>query len=99
MAGQGGCQNYGNDKEPNWVVGWSSADGSELFIYRFAGTGDGHTKQHLTLQGSAGRRFVSLAADVSKLTRAGKSLRFTIDGTDQGGRKLSGFVSCAAQTQ
>jgi hypothetical protein len=98
MKGQGGCQNYGSAKEPNWVIGASAPDGSELFIYRLAGTPHGKNKQHLTLQ-SKGKRFVSLAADAAKIVPQGKGYRFTIDGTDQGGRKLSGTITCAAQTE
>jgi hypothetical protein len=98
IRGQGGCQNYGNAKEPNWVIGVSSADGSELFIYRLAGTPDGKSKQHLTLQ-SKGQRFVSLAAGVAKISPHGKGYRFTINGTDQAGRKLAGTITCAAQTE
>jgi len=98
MRGQGGCQNYGSAKEPNWVIGLSSPDGSELFIYRLAGTPDGKNQQHLTLQPKGKRRFVSLAANAAKVVPRGKGYRFTINGTDQGGRKLSGTVTCAAQT-
>ncbi len=98
MRGQGGCQNYGDAKQPNWVIGFSSADGAELFIYRLAGQPDGKNQQHLTLQPKGKARFVSLAANVAKIAHQGKGYRFTIDGTDQGGRKLSGTITCAAQT-
>jgi hypothetical protein len=98
MRGQGGCQNYGSPKEPNWVIGFSSPDGSELFIYRLAGTPDGKNKQHLTLKPKGKERFVSLAANAARITPRGKGFRFTISGTDQGGRKLSGTITCAAQT-
>lgn len=98
MRGQGGCQNYGSAKEPNWVIGFSSPDGSELFIYRLAGTPDGKNKQHLTLKPKGKDRFVSLAANVAKILPRGKGFRFTIAGADQGGRKLSGTITCAAQT-
>jgi hypothetical protein len=98
MQGQGGCQNYGSAKEPNWVIGFSAADGSELFIYRLAGTPDGKNQQHLTLQPKGKKRFVSLAANAAKAAPRGKGFRFSIEGTDQGGRKLSGTITCAAQT-
>jgi hypothetical protein len=98
MQGQGGCQNYGSAKEPNWVVGYSAPDASALFIYRLAGTPDGKNQQHLTLQPKGKSRFVSLAANAAKLEQRGKGVRFSIEGTDQGGRKLSGTVTCAAQT-
>src|SRR4051812_47740357 len=89
MRGQGGCQNYGSAKDPNWVIGLSAPDGSELFIYRLAGAPDGKNQQHLTLQPKGKQRFVSLAANAAKITLRGKSYRFMINGTDQGGRKLA----------
>ncbi|HET7599308.1 MAG TPA: hypothetical protein VFK09_03405 [Gemmatimonadales bacterium] len=98
MRGQGGCQNYGDAEAPNWLIGWSSADGSELFIYRLAATADGKNQQHLTLSSKTKKRFVSVAADAAKISRVGKGYRFAIAGTDQGGRKLSGTITCAAQT-
>ena len=82
MRGRGGCQNVGDGPRPNWVVGWSANDGSELFT--------------LTVQGLPNGKTEEVAA--ATITRKGKGVRFSFSGTESGGRTLKGTVSCAGQT-
>ncbi|HEX5388003.1 MAG TPA: hypothetical protein VFW66_14970 [Gemmatimonadales bacterium] len=99
MRGEGGCQNYGDAKQPNWTIGWSAPDASELFIFRIRGNAEGKTEQNLVLAGKGKPRFTSLAVNVTTIARRGKhGLSFKIDGTDVGGRKLAGTITCASET-
>ena len=98
MSGQGGCQNVGDDKRPNWVVGWSAADGSQLFALTVQGLPNGKTEERFVLKPAGERRFTLTSVAAATITRKGKGVRFTFSGTESGGRTLKGVVSCAGQT-
>lgn len=98
MAGKGGCQNAGDDKRPNWVVGWSAADGSELFALTVQGLPNGETEERFVLKPAGERSFTLTSVAAAIITRKGKGVRFTFSGTASGGRTLEGTVSCAAET-
>ena len=98
MSGQGGCQNVGDDKRPNWVVGWSADDGSQLFTLTLQGLPNGKTEERLVLKPAGERSFTLTSVAAAKIERKGKGVRFTFSGTESGGRTLKGAVSCAGQT-
>jgi hypothetical protein len=98
MRGRGGCQNLGDAKTTNWLVGWSSADGSELFTFRHRELPDGKNEEQLTIKPKGKPTFTIVAANAIKSSVRGKAVRFTIDGTDATGRKLKGAITCAGQT-
>lgn len=98
MSGQGGCQNVGDDKRPNWVVGWSAGDGSQLFALTVQGLPNGKTEERFVLKPAGERSFTLISVAAATITRRGKGVRFTFSGTESGGRTLKGRVSCAGQT-
>ena len=98
MRGRGGCQNLGDAKTTNWLVGWSSADASELFTFRHRELPDGKNEQQLTIKPKGKPTFTIAAANTVKTSMRGKAVRFTIDGADANGRKLKGTITCAGQT-
>lgn len=98
MGGTGGCQNLGNDTQPNWVVGWSADDGSQLFTVTVQGLPNGKTEERVMLK-PRGERSVSLTSiSAVRIARKGQGVRFTFDGTESGGRTMKGTVRCAGQT-
>jgi len=98
MAGQGGCQNVGDDKRPNWVVGWSAGDGSELFALTVQGLPTGKTEERFVLKPAGERSLTLTSIAAAKIVRKGKGVRFTFSGTASGGRTLKGTVTCAGLT-
>jgi hypothetical protein len=98
MGGKGGCQNVGNDQRPSWVVGWSAADGSQLFTLTVQGLPDGKTEERFILKPPGERRFALTSVGAATIRLSGRSVRFTFAGTESGGRTLKGTVRCAGQT-
>ena len=98
MRGKGGCQNIGNAERPNWVVGWSAADGSQLFTLTVQGLPDGKTEERFILKPAGERRFALTSVGAATIRVSGQKVRFTFAGTESGGRALKGTVSCAGQT-
>jgi len=98
MAGNGGCQNLGDEQHPRWVVGWSAEDGSQLFTLTVQSLPNGKTEERLVFK-SEGERSVTLTSvAAARITRKGKGVRFAFAGTESGGRTLKGTVRCAGQT-
>jgi hypothetical protein len=98
MGGKGGCQNLGDDKRPNWVVGWSAADGSQLFTLTVQGLPNGKTEERMVLQASGESRVVLTSVAAARIDQKGAGVRFRFDGVASGGRTLKGTVRCAGQT-
>jgi hypothetical protein len=98
MAGKGGCQNVGDGPRPNWVVGWSANDGSELFTLTAQELPNGKTEERFVLKLEGERSFSLTSVAAATITRKGKGVRFSFSGTESGGRTLEGTVSCAGQT-
>jgi hypothetical protein len=98
MRGKGGCQNVGDDTRPSWVVGWSSHDGSALFALTVQGLPNGKTEERFVLKPAGERSFTLTSVAAATITRKGPGVRFSFAGTESGGRKLKGTVSCAGQT-
>jgi hypothetical protein len=98
MAGKGGCQNVGDDQRPNWVVGWSAADGSQLFALTVQGLPNGKTEERFVLKPAGERSFTLTSIAAATIARRGKGVRFTFSGTASGGRSLEGTVTCAGLT-
>lgn len=98
MGGNGGCQNAGDDQRPNWVVGWSAADGSQLFIVTVQGLPNGRTEERFVLKPAGERRFTLSSVGAATITRKRKSIRFAFAGSESGGRTLKGLLTCAGQT-
>jgi hypothetical protein len=98
MGGKGGCQNVGDDKRPNWVVGWSAGDGSQLFALTVQGLPNGKTEERFVLKPAGERSFTLTSVAAAQITRKGKGVRFSFSGTESGGRRLKGTVRCAGQT-
>lgn len=98
MGGKGGCQNLGDDKRPNWVVGWSADDGSQLFTLTVQGLPNGKTEERMMLKASGEPRVVLTSVAAARIVRKGGGVRFRLDGTASGGRTLKGTVRCAGQT-
>ena len=98
MKGRGGCQNVGNAQRPNWVVGWSAEDGSQLFTLTVQGLPNGKTEERFVLKPAGERRFALTSVGASTIQVSGQRVRFTFAGTESGGRTLKGTVSCAGQT-
>lgn len=98
MRGKGGCQNIGNAERPNWVVGWSAPDGSQLFTLTVQGLPDGKTEERFILKPAGERRFALTSVGAATIRVSGQKVRFTFAGTESGGRTLKGTVSCAGQT-
>ncbi|MGH7629973.1 MAG: hypothetical protein ACREOF_11460 [Gemmatimonadales bacterium] len=98
MGGQGGCQNVGDDTRPNWVVGWSAADGSQLFALTVQGLPNGKTEERFVLKPAGERSFTLTSVAAATITRQGQGVRFSFSGAESGGRTLKGTVSCAGQT-
>jgi hypothetical protein len=96
--GQGGCQNLGNAERPNWVVGWSAPDGSQLFTLTVQGLPGGKTEERFIVKPAGERRFALTSVGAATIRVAGQRVRFTFAGTESGGRTLKGTVSCAGQT-
>jgi hypothetical protein len=98
MSGQGGCQNVGDAQRPNWVVGWSAPDGSQLFALTVQGLPNGKTEERFVLKPAGERSFTLTSVAAATITPKGKGVRFSISGTESGGRALKGTVTCAGQT-
>ena len=98
MAGNGGCQNLGDGKRPNWVVGWSADDGSRLFTLAVQGLPNGKTEERLTIKTPGEPRLALTSVAAVRIALKGQGVRFAFDGTESGGRTLKGTVSCAGQT-
>jgi hypothetical protein len=98
MAGKGGCQNVGDDQRPNWVVGWSANDGSELFTLTVQGLPNGKTEERFVLKPAGERSFSLTSVAATTITRKGKGVRFSFSGTETDGRTLKGTVRCAGET-
>lgn len=98
MSGKGGCQNVGDNTRPSWVVGWSSQDGSALFALTVQGLPNGKTEERFVLKPAGERSFTLTSVAAATITRKGPGVRFKFAGTESGGRKLKGTVSCAGQT-
>jgi hypothetical protein len=98
MTGKGGCQNVGDDTHPNWVVGWSADDGSQLFALTVQGLPNGKTEERFVLKPTGERSFTVTSVAAATIARKGKGVRFTFSGTESGGRTLKGTVSCAGLT-
>ena len=78
MGGKGGCQNVGDDKRPNWVVGWSAADGSQLFALTVQALPNGKTEERFVLKPAGERSFTLTSVAAATITRKGKGVRFTL---------------------
>jgi hypothetical protein len=98
MRGNGGCQNVGDSQRPNWIVGWSAEDGSELFTLTVQARPDGKTEERFVLKPAGGKRFTLTSVAAATIKAKGKGVRFTFSGTESGGRTVKGTVTCAGQT-
>jgi hypothetical protein len=98
MGGQGGCQNAGDEKRPNWVVGWSAGDGSELFALTVQELPNGKTEERFVIKPAGERTFTLTSVAGATIARRGKGVRFTFAGAASGGRTLKGTVTCAGVT-
>jgi hypothetical protein len=98
MKGNGGCQNVGDATRPNWVVGWSADDGSELFALTVQGLPNGKTEERFVLKPAGERSFTLTSVAAATIAMRGKGVRFRFSGTESGGRTVKGTVTCAGQT-